>query len=103
VPKALCCQFAEDFDISTYIKYVEGVRTTLRLDDDLLEAAREYAQQRGETLTAVFDRALRTYLAASRMEAPERGPPLPVFDGRGLQPGVDLDDAAALQDLMAGS
>jgi hypothetical protein len=25
---------------------------------------------------------------------------LPVFKGKGLQPGVDLDDAASLLDLM---
>jgi hypothetical protein len=25
---------------------------------------------------------------------------LPVFKGKGLQPGVDLDDSAALLDLM---
>ena len=75
------------------------MRTTLRLDDELLEAAKAYAKQRGETLTAVFHRALREYLARSSAAA-EVGPPLPTYRGRGLQPGVDLDDAAALEELM---
>ena len=35
----------------------------------------------------------------------ERGsiPPLPTISGGGLQPGVDLDDSAALLDLMEGT
>jgi len=28
--------------------------------------------------------------------------PLPIFGGNGLQPGVDLSDAGALEDLMNG-
>ena len=30
-------------------------------------------------------------------------PRLPTFTGRGLQPGVDLDDSAALLELMEGA
>ena len=76
------------------------VRTTLRLDDSLLDAARAHARERGETLTAVFERALRVYLARASSPAPVEAPPLPTFRGRGLQPGVDLDDTAALEDRM---
>lgn len=36
---------------------------------------------------------------ASRKLKPVR---LPTFSGKGLQPGVDLDDAASLLDLMQG-
>jgi hypothetical protein len=51
------------------------------------------ARQRREPLT---DRR-----QARRFDAPEREPVrLPTFDGDGLQPGVDLDDSAALLDLM---
>jgi len=76
------------------------VRTTLRIDDSLLEAAREHARERGETLTAGFERALRVYLARASAPEPVEAPPLPTFRGRGLQPGVDLDDNAALEDRM---
>ena len=44
------------------------------------------------------------YLGLRRLLLPATHPPkpvaLPVFKGKGLQPGVDLDDAASLLDLM---
>ncbi len=79
------------------------MRTTVRLDDDLMRQVRQYAAQHDMTLTDVFHQALRELLAFRR-RAPERErEPLPTFSGRGLQPGVDLDDAAALLDLMERS
>jgi hypothetical protein len=76
------------------------MRTTVRLDDDLLREAKRYAAEKGITLTAMLDQALREILA--RQEGPidlERIP-LPTFKGTGLRPGVDLDDTASLLDLM---
>ena len=76
------------------------MRTTVRLDDDLLRAVKRYAAERQLTLTAVLEQALRQMLALQ--EKLESRPPvrLPTFKGRGLQPGVDLDDSAALLALM---
>jgi hypothetical protein len=76
------------------------MRTTLRLDDDLLRAAKRYAAQTGRTLTAVVEDALREALARSRRAAKRERVTLPTFRGHGLQPGVDLDDTASLLDLM---
>ena len=45
--------------------------------------------------------ALEAQTAASSSNSGERVP-LPTFTGNGLLPGVDLDDTAALLDLMAG-
>jgi hypothetical protein len=76
------------------------MRTTIRLDDQLLAAAKQAAARSGRTLTAVIEDALRQALAEakrSKRTAPER---LPTFRGEGLQPGVDLDDTAALLGLM---
>jgi hypothetical protein len=75
------------------------VRTTVRLDDRLLRQLKEQAARSGRTLTAVIDEALRQFVA--RSEGPKRLPPFRVstFKGR-LRPGVDLDDSAALLDLM---
>lgn len=78
------------------------MRTTVRLDDDLLREAKKLAASRGITLTAVLDEALRSLLARRVEEGPLEAPSLPVFAGRGLQPGVDLDDSAALLELMEG-
>ncbi len=76
------------------------MRTTVRLDDELLRAVKRYAAERQLTLTAVLEQALREMLAL-RQQLEQRQPVrLPTFKGRGLQPGVDLDDSAALLALM---
>lgn len=77
------------------------MRTTVRLDDALLRRAKRVAAQRGETLTALIDRGVRLALAQPATGTPRRPRPLPVCrQGGGTQPGVDLDDSAALLDLL---
>jgi len=76
------------------------MRTTVRLDDDLLKDVKQYAAQEEMTFTAVIHRALRELLARRSQMAGQERVPLPRFSGRGLQPGVDLDDSAALLELM---
>lgn len=77
------------------------MRTTIRLDERLLRQAKELAARERRTLTAVIDDALRQLLARA---AAARGPRSPVqlvtFRGAGVRAGVDLDDSAALGDLM---
>lgn len=77
------------------------MRTTIRMDGELLKAAKMLAVETGRTLTAVIEDALRQAIA--RRSDAEPAPPamLPVARGGGrLQPGVDLDDSAALLELM---
>lgn len=76
------------------------VRTTLRLDDELLREAKRYAAKNDMTLTSLMDRALRETLSKARHTGGSEAIELPTFDGRGLQPGIDLDDAATLLELM---
>jgi len=79
------------------------MRTTVRLDDALLDQARREAQRRGETLTALMEKGLRLELAHAKPH--RRGPKvtIPVFrGGKGLQPGVDLNNSADLLDVMEG-
>jgi hypothetical protein len=76
------------------------MRTTIRLDPQLLAEAKKLAAESQRTLTSVIEDALREMLSRRRT-ATERPPVhLTVVDGDGLQPGVDLDDTAALLDLM---
>jgi hypothetical protein len=76
------------------------MRTTIRLDDDLLRAAKRLAVESGRTLTAVIEDALRQALARSD-KPPSSRVKLPVSQsGSKLRPGVDLDNSAALLDLM---
>ena len=75
------------------------MRTTIRLDDDLLARAKRAAVERGTTLTALIEDALRRALAPEPTRT-RRPVSLPTFRGDGLQPGVDLDDTSSLLDLM---
>ena len=76
------------------------MRTTIRLNDNLLRNAKEYALQHGKTLTALIEDSLRATLAFPKNPGKHRRVKLPTFGRDGLQPGVDLDNTAALLDLM---
>ena len=75
------------------------MRTTIDINDALLRAAKSHAARERRTLKAVVEQALRELLSGSARGSAD-GPPIPVFRGRGVQPGVDLTDNAALEDLM---
>ena len=77
------------------------MRTTIRIDDELLAEAKLRAARSGRTLTAVVEDALRAAFAR-RASVPEERPELPVHRGSRLLPGVDLDDSASLLDHMQG-
>lgn len=78
------------------------MRTTIRIDEQLLKKAKELAARSGRSLTSIIEDALRESL--SRKPGPDTEQREPVrlvtFRGQGLLPGVDLDDSAALLDLM---
>ncbi len=76
------------------------MRTTIRLDDQLLAEAKQWAAQTGRTLTAVIEDALREVLTRSRKQVDSQRVKLPRHGEGGLRPGVDLDNSAALWDLM---
>lgn len=76
------------------------MRTTIRLDEQLLAEAKQLAVLTGRTLTAVIEDALRQMLARQQQAAARPPVRLPTASGNGLLPGVDLDDSAALLDLM---
>ena len=78
------------------------MRTTIRIDDRLLAEAKSRAARSGRTLTAVVEDALRTAFARRDGE-PGQVPALPTLRGGRLLPGADLDDGAALLDLMEGA
>ena len=75
------------------------MRTTIRLDDELLAEAKALAARTGRTLTKVIEDALRQALARSATD-PAGPVRLPTFSGRGVRPGVDLDDSASLIGVM---
>lgn len=79
------------------------MRTTIRLDDHLLDQARREAAARGLTVTALLEQGLRLVLARAKHASERPRVTLPVCQvGGGTRPGVDLDDSAALLDLLEG-
>lgn len=77
------------------------MRTTVRLDDALLDRAKREAARRGETLTSLIERGLRLVLARPQGRRERRRVAIPVCrQGGGTLPGVDLDDSAALLDIV---
>ena len=78
------------------------MRTTIHLPDDLLVEAKRVAARSHRTLTAVIEDALRETLGRRNRRGRAKRVRLSTFDGGGTQPGVDLDDSAALLDLMEG-
>ncbi len=77
------------------------MRTTIRLDDALLRQTKSEAARLGVSLTRMIEDALRERMARiPEAAAPRARVQLKTFRGRGLQPGVDIDDSAALLDLM---
>ena len=76
------------------------MRTTIDLPDDLLAKAKRAAAASKRPLRAVIEDALREALGRRRPAARSAPVTLTTYGGSGLQPGVDLDDSAALLDLM---
>jgi hypothetical protein len=79
------------------------MRTTVRLDERLLERARAEAVKRRTTLTSLIEQGLELVLRRPMKRAEHRPVTLPECRaGGGTLPGVDLDDSASLLDRMDG-
>jgi hypothetical protein len=76
------------------------VRTTIRLPDQLLAKAKQQAAAGGITLNDLVVDAVRAALAGKTGRVSESARAWPTFRGSGVQPGVDLECNAALDDLM---
>ena len=72
----------------------------MRLDNQLLKSAKRYAHETGKTLTAVIEDALRHTLSRRIIKQPRKAVKLTTVTGRGVRPGVDLDDSTALLSFM---
>ena len=75
------------------------VRTTVRLDPRLLAEAKKLAADTNRTLTSVIEDALRE-VVNRRRRRPRQAVSLTTVGGRGVNPGIDIDDSASLLDAM---
>ena len=75
------------------------MRTTIRLDDELLKEAKRIAAESNRTLAEVVEDSLRETFAR-RKQHRRRKVVLPTSGHGGLRPGVNLDSNAAVLELM---
>lgn len=73
------------------------MKTTMNLDDDLLDAVRARAAERNTTMRAVVEEALRRLLTED--DPPAFDLELPATRGR-RPPSVDVDSNAALAEYL---
>lgn len=76
------------------------MRTTLRLSDDVFRAYKQRAAKRGTTFAAEVEAALRADLLARADNGGRDRVKLPIVDGRGQRPTVDLSDNSAVLDML---
>lgn len=78
------------------------MRTTVILPDELYRQVKERARREDRTMTSFLEEALRVALVERVAERPafRLRTYTPPKGHEGVRPGVDLNDNAALEDLM---
>ena len=76
------------------------MKTTLDIDDSVMQRLREEAARRGATMSALVEAGLRRVLAAPEVGAEQREPlpPMPTWRSGGFR--VDIANRDALYRLM---
>lgn len=79
------------------------LRTTVRLEESLLEQAKAEAARRNKTLTSLIEEGLHLVMREARKPARRRKVVLPTCkQGGGTLPRVDISNGAELLDIMEG-
>lgn len=77
------------------------MRTTIRMKDDILTAAKIEAARRQISLTSLIEESLAQYLGkGSKIKDDVRKFNVITFKGNGVCHGVNLDDGSSLLDRM---
>ena len=76
------------------------MRTTVRINDNLLKRAKNQAANQGRTLTSLIEEGLALVLTEPKKGSRERVV-LPVSKATGgIQPGIDLNNSSDLEEVM---
>jgi hypothetical protein len=78
------------------------MRTTLNIPDKILREARIRAAEQHASLTEFIAEAIQRAVQSPSRASTSATTKLPTFRGKGLRPGVDLDDTSGLLDIMDG-
>jgi len=80
------------------INMVFHMKTTLNIDDHLMQALKAEAARRGVTMSALVESGLRLVLAGDSLEPAADLPPLPAWNSGGFR--VDVANRGALEELL---
>jgi Arc/MetJ family transcription regulator len=76
------------------------MRTTIEINDELLEQAKECARRQGKTLRALFEEALRSALASRPGRRRKYRMKRASFKGTGFAPGIDPSNWEQIRDII---
>ena len=77
------------------------MRTTIRINDDLLKRAKKHATDEGRTLTSLVEDGLALILSKPKTNRRKRVK-LPVSKATGgVLPGIDLNRSSDLEEVMS--
>jgi hypothetical protein len=78
-------------------------RTTVRLDESLLDQAKAVARLQHKTLTRLIEEGLHRVLAGPAAKKPRRKIALPTgHESGGVLPGIDLNNSAGILAILDG-
>jgi plasmid stability protein len=77
---------------------VPGMRTTIRIDEELYRSVRRRAAESGRTIGEIIEDAVRQALQSGSEVPPP--PPLATYGRLGAMPGIDLASNADLRAAM---
>ena len=81
---------------------LEGMRTTIRMNDELLRRAKKLAAEEGRTLTSIIEEGVTRVLSAKARPLQNRVD-IPISKKRGgVRPGIDINNYGQLLDIMEG-
>jgi hypothetical protein len=79
------------------------LRTTVRLEETILEQAKAEAARRNTTLTSLIERGLCLVIKEGQKPSVQEKYELPISTlGGGTLPGIDISNSADLLDIMHG-
>lgn len=78
------------------------MRTTITIDEKILKKSREKALKEGVSLAAFVEDALRRKIFKRSVPRKPGKVKIVTFKGKGLSPGIDIDDTSSLLDAMEG-
>ncbi|HLH02130.1 MAG TPA: hypothetical protein VKX25_05125 [Bryobacteraceae bacterium] len=79
-----------------------SIRTTVTLDEDVLERVKQESMQRGEPFKKTLNDLLRLAVSLSSAEKPKEPFRIRPFENTGPAPGINFDKTGELLDLLEG-